>query len=75
MYFDLYPPQIHHVAVWGSIVLWYVFLLVYCHFWPTFPIAVVMVGQDFSLYGSLTFYALFILTPVLAMLPDITKTV
>ena len=60
--------------MWGSIGVWFFFLLVYSHFWPTFPIAEVMVGQDFKLYGSLTFYAIFILGPAVAMLPDLFKT-
>lgn len=67
--------QMHHVAVWGSIVFWFVFLLVYSHFWPTFPIAVVMVGVDFKLYSSFVFYCVFLLAPFIAMFPDLLKTV
>lgn len=65
----------HHVAVWGSIVMWFVFLGVYSHFWPTFPIAEVMVGQDVKLFGSFVFYMVFVLAPSVAMLPDLLKTV
>ena len=63
------------MTVWGSIVVWFVFLGVYSHFWPTFPIAEVMVGIDIKLYGSMVFYAIFILAPAVAMLPDLFKTV
>jgi len=59
-----------HVSIWGSIVLWILFILVYSHFWPTFPLAVEMVGQDFKLFSSSTFYALFVLTPILCNLPE-----
>jgi len=37
---------------------------------PTFPLAVEMVGQDFKLFSSSTFYALFVLTPILCNLPE-----
>lgn len=67
--------QIHHVTVWGSILLWILFLAVYSHFWPTFNIAVEMVGQDAKLFGSMAFYSIMILAPALAMLPDFFKTV
>ena len=48
---------------------------IYSHFWPTFPVAVEMVGQEVSLYSSFTFYYLFILAPFVATLPDFIKTV
>ena len=37
---------------------------------PTFPLAVEMVGQDFALFRSATFYALFVLTPIICNLPE-----
>jgi hypothetical protein len=61
--------------VWGSIAVWFIFLLAYSHFWPTFPIADVMVGVDFMLYGSALFYFISILGPAVAMFPDVLKTV
>ena len=67
--------QIHHVTVWGSIIMWFLYVAVYSHFWPTFPVAVEMVGQEVSLYRSFTFYYLFILAPFVATLPDFIKTV
>jgi len=67
--------QIYHVSVWGSVVLWFVFVLVYSHFWPTFPLAVEMVGIDFKLYGSFLFYCMFLLLPAIALFPDLLITV
>ena len=69
-----FHSQIHHVTVWGSIFTWFLYVVVYSHFWPTFPIAVEMVGQEVSLYRSFTFYYLFILAPFVATLPDLLKT-
>lgn len=66
--------QIHHVTVWGSIIVWFLYVVVYSHFWPAFPVAVEMVGQEVSLYRSFTFYYLFILAPFVATLPDLLKT-
>ena len=70
-----FHSQIHHVTVWGSIATWFLYVAVYSHFWPTFPIAVEMVGQEVSLYRSFSFYYLFILAPFVATLPDLLKTV
>ena len=71
---DFFHSQIHHLTVWGSIFTWFLYVVVYSHFWPTFPIAVEMVGQEVSLYRSFTFYYLFILAPFVATLPDLLKT-
>lgn len=69
-----FPRQLHHIAVWGSILVWFIFLAAYSHVWPTFPIAEVMVGIDRALYGSVIFYGICVLVPSLAMLPDLLKT-
>lgn len=63
-----------HLSIWGSIVSWFLFVLVYAHFWPTFPLAVEMVGQDFKLFASSSFYALFVLGPAVCILPDLLWT-
>ena len=67
--------QIHHLMVWGSILAWFLYILIYSHFWPTFPLAVEFVGQENKLYRSFTFYYLFILAPFVATAPDLVKTV
>lgn len=33
-----------HLAIWGSIASWFIFLLVYSNFWPVFPMAPDMAG-------------------------------
>ena len=63
------------MAVWGSILAWYLFLAIYPHFWPGVNLGSDMTGQDKRLYGSVMFYALALLTPVVAMLPDFLWTV
>ena len=75
MVMSLTDSQIHHITVWGSILGWFLYVLVYSHFWPTFPLAVEMVGQEVKLYSSFSFYWLFVLAPFLATLPDFLKTV
>ncbi|XP_064404646.1 probable phospholipid-transporting ATPase IA isoform X2 [Halichondria panicea] len=70
-----YWTWLHHVAVWGSILIWYLFLAIYPHFWPRINIGSDMVGQDAKLYGSAMFYFLPLLAPVVAMLPDFLWTV
>ncbi|CAF1648447.1 unnamed protein product, partial [Didymodactylos carnosus] len=34
-----------HVAIWGSIGSWFLFLAVYSNFWPTIPLAPEMRGM------------------------------
>jgi phospholipid-transporting ATPase len=65
-----YWTPLTHVAIWGSIAAWFLYVLVYSHFWPTFPLAVEFVGQDFKLFTSFTFYGLFVLAPAVASLPE-----
>ena len=67
--------QPHHLSIWGSIGLWFLFVLAYSHFFPRFPIAEVMVGIDIALYSSFVFYGISVLAPSVAMLPDVFKTV
>jgi len=37
--------QFTHLAIWGSIAFWFLFLIVYPHFWPTIDMAPEMVGM------------------------------
>ena len=37
--------QLTHLAIWGSIVTWFVFLAGYAHVWPTVDLAPEMVGM------------------------------
>lgn len=62
---------VSHLAIWGSIALWFVFLAVYSHIWPTFNIASVMVGMDRYVYGCAVFWLCLLLIPTFALLRDI----
>ena len=42
---NVFPLQLSHLSIWGSIASWFLFLAVYSHMWPTFDLAPVMVGM------------------------------
>ena len=50
-----------HVSIWGSIVIYFCFLLVYCVIWPTFgyTIAVNIFHVDYQMYSSGVFWCVF----------------
>ncbi|KAL3315081.1 Phospholipid-transporting ATPase IA [Cichlidogyrus casuarinus] len=61
-----------HLAIWGSIGAWFLFLLVYSHFYPTFSfIASEMVGMDAAVFGCPTFWFGLFLVPTLALTRDV----
>lgn len=64
-----------HWAVWGSIVLWFLFIIVYSLFWPTVPFGAVMTGMYVILFSSAAFWLGLIVIPVITCLPDYTVTV
>jgi len=37
--------QFTHLAIWGSIAFWFLFLVIYPHFWPSIDLAPEMVGM------------------------------
>jgi len=37
--------QFTHLAVWGSIAMWFLCLIVYPHFWPAIDLGREMVGM------------------------------
>ncbi|KAH9282797.1 Phospholipid-transporting ATPase IA [Echinococcus granulosus] len=59
-----------HLAIWGTIVLWFLFLIVYSHVYPTFPIGPEMVGMDMACFSSPLFWLLLIVVPVIALTRD-----
>ncbi|VDO05952.1 unnamed protein product [Rodentolepis nana] len=59
-----------HFAIWGSIVLWFLFLIVYSHLYPTFPIGPEMVAMDAACFRSAVFWLLLIVVPVIALTRD-----
>ncbi|KAH8401387.1 hypothetical protein KR009_005099 [Drosophila setifemur] len=60
-----------HLAIWGSIVLWFVFLLVYSHVWPLFNFASNFQGMDVQLLSTPVFYFGLVLVPVTTLLVDV----
>ncbi|XP_046487089.1 probable phospholipid-transporting ATPase IA isoform X4 [Neodiprion pinetum] len=61
-----------HLATWGSILLWFLFILTYSNFWPTFNVGAVMAGNDRMLFTSPVFWLGLILIPTAVLLLDVT---
>ncbi|XP_045479978.1 probable phospholipid-transporting ATPase IA isoform X7 [Harmonia axyridis] len=59
-----------HAAIWGSIVLWFTFIIIYSHFWPLLPVGCVMTGMYLMMFSSATFWLSLFLVPTATMLPD-----
>ncbi|GBP79172.1 Phospholipid-transporting ATPase IA [Eumeta japonica] len=64
-----------HVAIWGSVLLWFLFILVYSNLYPTIMIGAVMRGMDHMVFGSLVFWMGLVLIPVVTLVPDLLITV
>ncbi|CAH8539470.1 unnamed protein product [Schistosoma margrebowiei] len=60
-----------HLAIWGSIGCWFLFLTIYPHVYPTLPLASDMVGMDSAVYGCGIFWFGFLLIPMVALTRDI----
>ncbi|CAD5116238.1 DgyrCDS5149 [Dimorphilus gyrociliatus] len=60
-----------HVAIWGSIVTWFLTLLTYSHFWPTLPIGAEMVGMDIYVFGCWIFWFGLLLIPTVSLTRDL----
>ncbi|KAK0176171.1 hypothetical protein PV328_000332 [Microctonus aethiopoides] len=61
-----------HLATWGSISLWFLFILIYSNFWPVFNVGAVMLGNDRMLFSSPVFWLGLILIPTAVLLLDVT---
>ncbi|XP_055378275.1 probable phospholipid-transporting ATPase IA isoform X3 [Condylostylus longicornis] len=61
-----------HVSIWGSILLWFLFILVYSHLWPHFPFAAVFCGMDKILLSSPVFWLGLFLIPLASLLVDVS---
>ncbi|XP_076039881.1 ATPase phospholipid transporting 8A1 isoform X2 [Oratosquilla oratoria] len=61
-----------HLAIWGSIASWFVFLLVYSNFWPFLPMAPDMCGIYIQVYSSPLFWFGLILVPFTSLILDIS---
>ncbi|KAJ7357638.1 Phospholipid-transporting ATPase IA [Desmophyllum pertusum] len=59
-----------HVAIWGSIASWFVFLLIYCIPDIALYIAPDMIGQDRMLYSCGVFWISLFIIPMITLLLD-----
>ena len=54
-----FPFKLTHLAIWGSIASWFIFIWAYSNFWPTFPLAADMAGmvsKSWTLLDCLNFF-------------------
>ncbi|XP_076475628.1 ATPase phospholipid transporting 8A1 isoform X5 [Bombus vancouverensis nearcticus] len=61
-----------HLATWGSIMLWFLFILIYSNFWPVLNVGAVMLGNDRMLFSSPVFWLGLVLIPAAVLLVDVT---
>ncbi|XP_044018116.1 probable phospholipid-transporting ATPase IA isoform X3 [Aphidius gifuensis] len=61
-----------HLATWGSIALWFLFIIIYSRFWPTIGVGAVMTGNDIMLFSSPVFWLGLIFIPTAVLLIDVT---
>ncbi|BFZ14729.1 hypothetical protein BsWGS_17768 [Bradybaena similaris] len=59
-----------HLAIWGSIACWFLFLIIYSHVYPLTGLAAEMVGMDRYVYGCSLFWLGLIIIPCSALLRD-----
>ncbi|KAJ8950664.1 hypothetical protein NQ314_007794 [Rhamnusium bicolor] len=64
-----------HCAIWGSIVLWFLFIIVYSLFWPTIPFGSIMTGMYIMLFSTAVFWLGIVVVPIITALPDFTVKV
>ncbi|XP_065159233.1 probable phospholipid-transporting ATPase IA isoform X4 [Atheta coriaria] len=64
-----------HCAIWGSIGLWFIFVIIYSNIWPLLPIGSVMTGMYILMFSSAVFWLGFILIPLIAIIPDFATKV
>ena len=62
-----------HAAIWGSIILWFVYLLIYSRFWELFHlVGADMAGIDQMIFTSGVFWCGIAIIPLSALLIDIS---
>lgn len=67
----LFLFQFTHIAIWGSIISWFVFFAIYSHIWPAIPFASEMLGQADMVFRSALFWMGLILIPFTVLTRDI----
>ncbi|CAH0561274.1 unnamed protein product [Brassicogethes aeneus] len=60
-----------HCAIWGSIVMWFIFIIIYSFFWPLLPVGAIMCGMIFMLFTTAVFWFGLFLIPIITLIPDI----
>ncbi|XP_045203321.2 probable phospholipid-transporting ATPase IA isoform X3 [Mercenaria mercenaria] len=60
-----------HLAIWGSIGSWFLFLIVYSHVYPTINLAPEMVGMDRYVLGCSIFWMGLLLIPFTCLIRDL----
>ncbi|XP_014207463.1 probable phospholipid-transporting ATPase IA isoform X3 [Copidosoma floridanum] len=60
-----------HLATWGSIMLWFIFICIYSNVWPYLNVGAVMLGNDKMIFTSLVFWSGLVLIPFIVLLPDL----
>merc|ERR1711892_396393 len=62
-----------HGSIWGSIALWFLFLLIYSHIWPSAKfVASNMAGMSEILLSSPVFWFSLLLVPTVTLLLDVS---
>ncbi|XP_049956962.1 phospholipid-transporting ATPase IA isoform X5 [Schistocerca serialis cubense] len=64
-----------HLAIWGSIAMWFIFVAVYSNFWPVIPVGAVMLGMDRMMCTSPVFWLGLILIPFSTLIADVSYKV
>ncbi|XP_059059545.1 LOW QUALITY PROTEIN: probable phospholipid-transporting ATPase IA [Achroia grisella] len=64
-----------HVAIWGSVAMWFIFILIYSNLYPVVLIGAVMRGMDRMVFSSLLFWLGLVLIPIATLVPDLLVTV
>lgn len=63
--------SITHLAIWGSIGSWFLFLVIYSRAWPTLPIGADISSIDTIIFSTSIFWLGMAIIPFLALLVDI----
>ncbi|TMW45206.1 hypothetical protein DOY81_009713 [Sarcophaga bullata] len=60
-----------HCSIWGSIGLWFIFIVVYSNFWPVFPVAANFLGMERMIFSTPVFWFGLLLVPATTLLSDV----
>ncbi|KAL7049017.1 hypothetical protein ACKWTF_003569 [Chironomus riparius] len=60
-----------HCAIWGSIALWFLFMLIYSNIWPIIRVGAVFSGMHHMIFTTPAFWFGLFLIPVAALLLDV----